>query len=403
MSPTAALRTRLIVFFTIGIAAVLAVAVWVVNLPQLLGVGRYEVRVELVDAAGLYPSANVTYRGIEIGRVTDVEMTTSGAEAVLSLDSEVAVPMDAPAQIRSMSAVGEQYLEFLPGNEEGPYLSDGAVVAAEQVTLPEPIAEALDQLDETLQSVGNDRLATLLNETYTAVGESDEALRTLIDAAAAVSADGADSASAIAALLDQAGPLLETNITASESITQWASALAGTTGRLRESDADIRALLDVAAPAAAQVQAMFEEMEPTMPLLLANLITVEQVAAVYRPSLEQMLVLFPSIMASTQSAGLPNVDNPSQNTFFVNSYNDPPPYIDGFLPPEQRRSPTELDVPETPPDLYCTLPADSPIAVRGARNMPCIEYPGRRAATVQLCRDGGGSATNLEELMTPTG
>ncbi|TCN43876.1 phospholipid/cholesterol/gamma-HCH transport system substrate-binding protein [Rhodococcus sp. SMB37] len=403
MSPTAALRTRLTVFFTIGIAAVLAVALWVVHLPQLLGVGRYEVRVELIDAAGLYPSANVTYRGIEIGRVTDVELTTSGAEAVLSLDTEVAVPMNAPAQIRSMSAVGEQYLEFLPGNEEGPYLSDGAVVAAERVTLPEQIAGALDQLDETLQSVGNDRLATLLNETYTAVGESDEALRTLIDAAAAVSADGAERADAIAALLDQAGPLLETNITASESITQWASALAGTTGQLRESDADIRALLDVAAPAAAQVQAMFEEMEPTMPLLLANLITVEQVAAVYRPSLEQMLVLFPSIMASTQSAGLPNVDNPSQNTFFVNSYNDPPPCIEGFLPPEQRRSPTELDVPETPSDLYCKLPADSPIAVRGARNMPCIEYPGRRAATVQLCRDGGDSATNLEELLTPTG
>ncbi|MFD6857930.1 MlaD family protein [Rhodococcus sp. NPDC060090] len=401
MSPTAALRARLIVFFTIGIAAVLAVALWVVNLPQLLGVGRYEIRVELVDAAGLYPSANVTYRGFEIGRVTDVAMTTSGAEAVLSLDSGVAVPMDAPAQVRSMSAVGEQYLEFLPGNVEGPYLSDGAVVAASQVSIPEPIAGALDQLDETLQSVGNDRLATLPNETYTAVGESDEALRTLIDAAAAVSADGADSADTIAALLDQTGPLLETNVTASEPITLWAGALAGTTAQLRESDADIRALLDVAAPAAAQVQVMFEEMEPTMPLLLANLITVEQVAAVYRLSLEQMLVLFPSIMASTQSAALPNADNPVQNTFFVNSYNDPPPCIEGFLPPEQRRSPTELDVPETPPDLYCKLPADSPIAVRGARNMPCIEYPGRRAATVQLCRDGGGSATNLGELMTP--
>ncbi len=335
MNPTAALRARLIVFFTIGIAAVLAVALWVVNLPQLLGVGRYEVRVELVDAAGLYPSANVTYRGFEIGRVTDVAMTTSGAEAVLSLDSGVAVPMDAPAQVRSMSAVGEQYLEFLPGNEKGPYLGDGAVVAAAQVSLPEPIAGALDQLDETLQSVGNDRLATLLDETYTAVGESDETLRTLIDAAAAVSADGADSADAIAALLDQAGPLLETNVTASESITQWASALAGTTEQLRESDADIRALLDVAAPAAAQVQAMFEEMEPTMPLLLANLITVEQVAAVYRPSLEQMLVLFPSIMASTQSAALPNADDPAQNTFFVNSYNDPPPCIEASFRPSR--------------------------------------------------------------------
>jgi len=401
MSPTAVLRRRLIVFFTVGVSAILIVALFFVNVPALFGVGRYEVRLELADAAGLYPEANVTYRGIEIGRVTSLTMTTSGAEAVLSLDSDVPVPASAQAQVRSMSAIGEQYVEFLPDSEDGPYLAAGSVIPQDRVSVPEPVGVALDQLDATLQSVGSDRLALLLDESHTAVAESGEALRTLIDAATAVSAEAAASADSTAALIDQAGPLLDAQVESAGAIARWASSLAGTSAQLRDSDTDIRTLLGVTAPAAAQVQAMFEEAEPTLPLLLANLVTVEQVAAVYRPSLEQMLVLFPSIMASTQSAALPNLDNPAPNTFFATTFNDPPPCTTGFLPPEQWRSPTETDVPETPADLYCKLPADSPIAVRGARNMPCIEYPGRRAPTVQLCREGGYSATNLEELLSP--
>ncbi|UYP19491.1 MCE family protein [Rhodococcus sp. Z13] len=401
MSPTAVLRRRLIVFFTVGVSAILIVALFFVNVPALFGVGRYEVRLELADAAGLYPEANVTYRGIEIGRVTSLTMTTSGAEAVLSLDSDVPVPASSQAQVRSMSAIGEQYVEFLPDSEDGPYLAAGSVIPQDRVSVPEPVGVALDQLDATLQSVGSDRLALLLDESHTAVAESGEALRTLIDAATAVSAEAAASADSTAALIDQAGPLLDAQVESAGAIARWASSLAGTSAQLRDSDTDIRTLLGVTAPAAAQVQAMFEEAEPTLPLLLANLVTVEQVAAVYRPSLEQMLVLFPSIMASTQSAALPNLDNPAPNTFFATTFNDPPPCTTGFLPPEQWRSPTETDVPETPADLYCKLPADSPIAVRGARNMPCIEYPGRRAPTVQLCREGGYSATNLEELLSP--
>ena len=301
MSPAAALRRRLLVFFTVVLSAVLIVALFFVNLPALAGVGRYEVRLDLVDAGGLYPSANVTYRGIDIGRVSSLTRTVDGAEAVLSLDSDVAVPVDSTAQVRSMSAIGEQYVEFLPADEEGPYLRAGSVIPRERTSVPEPIGGALDRLDATLQSVGPDRLAVLLDETHTAVGDSADSLRTLVDATAAVSARAAADADDIATLIDQAGPLLDTQVESSDTIARWASSLTGITGRLRDSDTDVRALLGTAAPAAAQIQALFEEAEPTLPLLLANLVTVEQVAAVYRPSLEQMLVLFPSIMASTSS------------------------------------------------------------------------------------------------------
>ena len=40
---------------------------------------------------------------------------------------------------------------------------------------------------------------------------------------------------------------------------------------------------------------------------------------------------------------------------------------------------------DTPDGLYCKLPQDWPLTVRGARNYPCMGHPGKRAPTVQIC------------------
>jgi hypothetical protein len=40
---------------------------------------------------------------------------------------------------------------------------------------------------------------------------------------------------------------------------------------------------------------------------------------------------------------------------------------------------------DTPDGLYCKLPQDAPLEVRGARNSPCMGVPGKRAPTVQEC------------------
>ncbi len=42
-----------------------------VQVPAMFGVGQYTVTVQLPQAAGLYQTGNVTYRGTNVGRVTD--------------------------------------------------------------------------------------------------------------------------------------------------------------------------------------------------------------------------------------------------------------------------------------------------------------------------------------------
>jgi phospholipid/cholesterol/gamma-HCH transport system substrate-binding protein len=107
--------------------------------------------------------------------------------------------------------------------------------------------------------------------------------------------------------------------------------------------------------------------------------------AVPNPSLEQLLVLLPAHLAATQAVGVPR-NNPAGMTMgdFTVTMNDPPACTVGFLPPSSWRSPADLTDIDTPDGLYCKLPQDSPIGVRGARNYPCMGQPGKRAPTVEI-------------------
>ena len=138
--------------------------------------------------------------------------------------------------------------------------------------------------------------------------------------------------------------------------------------------------------AADEASALFNQIKPTLPVLLANLTTVGQVAVTYNASLEQLLVLLPPYIGSIQAVGSP-LNNPTGMTLgdFTLTINDPPACTVGFLPPSRggrRRTSSDVD---TPDGLYCKLPQDSPIAVRGARNYPCQGQPGKRAPTVEIC------------------
>ena len=119
-------RNQLIIF---TIASIIGVAVMVftyMQVPTLLGLGRINVILELPAAGGLYKFSNVTYRGVQVGKVTDVRLTGTGAEATLTLDTSPKIPADLQAEVRSVSAVGEQYVDLRPRTDSGPYLGTAA-------------------------------------------------------------------------------------------------------------------------------------------------------------------------------------------------------------------------------------------------------------------------------------
>ena len=384
-------RNQLIIFTIASIVGVTVMLFAYMQLPTLLNVGRLTVTLELPAAGGLYRFANVTYRGVQIGKVKSVALTENGAEAVLSLNTSPKVPADLEANVLSVSAVGEQYVDLRPRTDSGPYLEDGSRISVSDTTIPQQVGPMLDQLSSLVASIPGDRISDLLDETFKAFNGAGPDFGSLLDSGATLSEQLNSVSDESRGLIDDSGPLLDSQAETADSIRTWARSLEGVSAQLVQNDPQIRALLQRGPGFAQEVSGLLNQIKPTLPVLLANLTTLGQILVTYNPSLEQLLVVFPNALSAQQSFGL-GKNNPTGLAIsdFSLTISDPVPCTVGFLPPSQWRSPADTTVIDTPDDLYCKLPQDSPIGVRGARNYPCMGHPGKRAPTVELCNDPEG-------------
>jgi phospholipid/cholesterol/gamma-HCH transport system substrate-binding protein len=360
------------------------------RLPALLGIGQYRVTVELPESGGLYPRGNVTYRGTQVGIIKSVNVTDTGVAAELSLDSGIKIPADVEAEVHSQSAVGELYVTLLPRSGGGPVLRDGDVIPQDRTRVPTDVNKVLDATNRGLAAIPRDNLKTAVDEAYIAVGGLGPEISRLVHGGTALAIDARKNLDPLTTLIDQSKPILDTQTDTSGSIQAWASNLATITGELQSQDAAVAGILEKGPGAADEVRALFDRLQPTLPIVLANLVSIGQVAVTYQPSLEQLLVLLPQGTATTAAIGVAKRNTKQDymgDYLFLNlNLNLPPPCTTGFLPAQQRRVPTFEDYPDRPAgDLYCRIPQDAPFNVRGARNLPCETVPGKRAPTVKLC------------------
>src|SRR5271168_3795996 len=378
-------RIQLAIFAIVGIIGVVAMTLFYIQAPTLLGIGRMTVTLELPTTGGLYRFSNVTYRGVQVGKVTAVALAANGAKATLSLGTSPKIPANLQADVLSVSAVGEQYVDLRPRTDSAPYLHDGSVIAMHDTTIPQAVGPMLDQVNALVKSLPKNKIGQLLDEAFQAFNGAGYDLASLSDSASRISADANNIVDRTRVFTEDSGPLLDAQARTTDSIRQWAHSLAGISDVLANDDSRVRTVLENGPGALDEASRLFEQIKPTLPVLLANLTTIGQIGITYHPSLEQLLVLLPPSVAYTQTAaGLNWPDGKSRGDFAL-TIDDPPICTVGFMPQNQWRSPADTSDIDTPDGLYCKLPQDSTLAVRGARNYPCMGHPGKRAPTVEIC------------------
>src|ERR1700742_309737 len=378
-------RIQLLIFTIVGIVGVIAMALFYVQTPTLLGIGRMTVTLELPATGGLYRFSNVTYRGVQVGKVTAVSLTANGAKATLSLGTSPKIPANLQADVLSVSAVGEQYVDLRPRTDSAPYLRDGSVIAMHDTTIPQAVGPMLDQLNALIKSLPKNKIGQLLDESFQAFNGAGYDLGSLSDSASRISTDADSVVERTRTLTEDSGPLLDSQAKTANSVRAWARSLAGISDVVATDDSRVRTLLQNGPGAADEASRLFEQIKPTLPVLLANLTTLGQIGVTYHASLEQLLVLLPPAVAITQTAAPFNHTDGWAKGDFAFTVDDPPICTVGFLPPNMWRSPSDTSDIDTPDGLYCKLPQDSPLSVRGARNYPCMGHPGKRAPTVEIC------------------
>jgi phospholipid/cholesterol/gamma-HCH transport system substrate-binding protein len=379
------IRRQLIVFGVLTVVALVVLGWYYLRVPTLVGIGQYELKADLPASGGLYPTANVTYRGITIGKVTDVEPTEQGAQATMSIDSRYKIPVDASANVHSVSAVGEQFLDLVSVGNPGRFFSPGQTIT--KGTVPSEIGPALDTANRGLEVLPKEKIGQLLDETSQAVGGLGPALQRLVDSTQAIVGDFKTNIRDVDDIIQNSAPILDSQVNSSSAIERWAHNLNTLGAQAAANDQHLKSILTHAAPTADEVNAVFSDVRDSLPQTLANLEIVIDMLKRYHNGLEQVLVFLPQLGSIVQTVAAPYEKEHMAALDLSLAINYPPPCLTGFPSPAEWRSPADTSVAPLVEGAYCKIPQDTPSnAVRGSRNIPCVDVPGKRAATPRECR-----------------
>src|SRR3954463_14030415 len=115
-----AVIVKVTVFLVVTLLGVGYVAVKYLGLGQAVVGNGYTAYVDLADSGGIFPSASVTYRGVEVGRVGTITPRGDGIRVALQMDGKHDIPSNSEAVIGNGSAIGEQYLDLQPPSDAAP-------------------------------------------------------------------------------------------------------------------------------------------------------------------------------------------------------------------------------------------------------------------------------------------
>jgi phospholipid/cholesterol/gamma-HCH transport system substrate-binding protein len=294
---TRTVRIQVLIFVVVSLLGVAYIGVRYVGLGDRLLGRTYTVNLDLGSAGGIFPHAAVAYRGVPVGEVAGVTLHGDGVLAALRIKQGVQIPADLTAVVAQRSAIGEQYVDLRPNRDAGPYLRDGDMIPQEHTSLPLPMETLLSSLDGLVQSVGVENLSIVIDELGKAFEGNERALKALLDANSLLLQDTDAHMSQIIQLLHDGQTVLTTQAESADAIQAWAASLAQLAQTLRDSDGDLRLLLAAGPPAAAVTVHLLHDLDPSLGVLLGNLVTVGDITVRRLPGIEQLLVAFPITVA----------------------------------------------------------------------------------------------------------
>ncbi|MEU7634183.1 MlaD family protein [Nocardia sp. NPDC049220] len=367
---TRLVRGQLIAFAVIAVLGVVFVGAKYIRLDHMFGFGEYTVRVRAAQTGGLYKGAEVTYRGVPVGRVGELELTDDGVVLNLAIDtSSPAIPASAKAVVANRSAIGEQYVDLQPDSNEGPYLRDNSVITS--ATLPVPVEQLIASVDGFTRSVDLGALNTTVRELGRALDGKGDDLQVFVDSLNKFTVTFDETLPQTIQLIRDSRVALGTQAEQSDAIRQFSDGLDKLTAQLRSSDPDVRRLIGTGTDAGLQVAALIHESGGVLTEDLANLRLVLQAISPKFYALRPLLQMLPqlSIGASSTAPG-----DGTSHFGVVLETNNPPACTVGYegtyriLEQMKAQNPDFDDTRDEFPfnkDAKCLVPFGNPTAVRG--------------------------------------
>lgn len=342
------------------------------GLDEIFGATTYPVTVQLADSGGIFTGADVTYRGVSVGRVGPLTLTGNGVDVQLDIDNSApSIPSDTAAEVRNLSAIGEQYVDLQPGPEGGPTLAAGSVVPVNRTTTPVGVEDLVVSLDDFVKTVPLDSLRTVVDEAGKGFAGTAQPLQQLLDTTGQFSQAGIDALPQTTALIQDSRPVLTTQNEVAPQFKEFSASLAQVTDQLKQSDPDLRRIIQNAPEAGDQVSGLLRESGPGLGESIANLRDTTETLEPRQAALKQLLVTYPGLVALAPKV-VPG-DGTAHLGLALN-INNPPVCTRGYDTTTHRSA---QDVSEEPANsaAFCGDPPGSPTTVRGMQNVPRAETP----------------------------
>lgn len=366
-------KLQLLAFLLITVVGVSVVAV------RYVGIGRswlgqeYLAYVDMTDTGGVFTNADVTYRGVSVGRVGPMELTDDGIRVQLKLDSDVRIPRTGLiAVVANRSAVGEQFIDLQPAGRAGPYLNDDGphTIPRRNTRLPVSTAELLRNVNRLVSSVDPQDLGTIVDELDKAFSGTSADLQALLDDSDRVLRALDESEPAASELLDNSRTVLNTQREQAGNIVTFARNLNVLSESIRRDDPVLRDVLDATPPAARESTRLLDQLAPTLPVLLANLTTTGQIMTARLAGMRSLFILYPIAVAGAFTV---TPGDGTQHLGLVLNLDSPAPCTKGYE--QVKRRWPQFTAPKDPPlNAGCKEPKSSQKDVRGSRNAPRQDF-----------------------------
>lgn len=368
---TSRTKIQLVIFLVITMIGVSYVGARYAQLDRFFIDESYRVSAKFADSGGIFEGAEVTYRGVTVGRVGALELSGDGVDVMLDINKdEDDIPADSLALVGNRSAVGEQYVELQPKSNGEPFLKEGSQIAQSDTDIPITSSEWLTSTQRLVNSVPKQDLRTVVSEFGAAFKDGGDDLTRLIETQTSFIEVANDNFQLTKTLIRESNVVLDTQLDKASAIRSFARDLALLTDTLVTSDADFRKVITNGSATATQLRQFIEENEVDIGKLINNLLVTGEVQIKHLDGIDLVLILYPYVV----SGGFV-VNDISEDTGLFDAHfgmilqQDPHVCTRGYESTNKRDPNTERGNAPMNEDARCTEPPTLSNS-RGAQNAP---------------------------------
>jgi phospholipid/cholesterol/gamma-HCH transport system substrate-binding protein len=114
----------------------------------------YRISARFTATPGLYPGNGVDILGVPTGTIVSVTPKSGYVNVVLSLPTDVKIPLNAKAVMMAPNPVSDRFVELTPAYTKGPAMSPGTVIGVEDTVVPLELDSIYSSIDDLSKELG---------------------------------------------------------------------------------------------------------------------------------------------------------------------------------------------------------------------------------------------------------